>query len=115
MSRSAHVDWTLAPLSAHIELPVSCNPQWREPGQQRHAAVCGVQAVSRTSLPCRFHNTNPTQRVSTRRSYLIKVSRELNRRLRGTGVDVFPVHPGIVASLGEVKSDKSYAVRWLLA
>ena len=26
--------------------------------------------------------------------YLLMASRDLNRRLRGTGVDVFPVHPG---------------------
>ncbi|KXZ55461.1 hypothetical protein GPECTOR_2g1010 [Gonium pectorale] len=42
--------------------------------------------------------------------YLIMASRELNRRLRGTGVDVFPVHPGIVSSPGESKSDKRYLV-----
>ncbi|KAG2424334.1 hypothetical protein HXX76_014543 [Chlamydomonas incerta] len=40
--------------------------------------------------------------------YLLMASRDLNRRLRGSGVDVFAVHPGIVSSPGEAKSDKSY-------
>ncbi|GLC40817.1 hypothetical protein PLESTB_000019600 [Pleodorina starrii] len=42
--------------------------------------------------------------------YLLMVSRDLNRRLRGIGVDVFPVHPGIVSTPGEAKSDRSYLV-----
>ncbi|KAG2495651.1 hypothetical protein HYH03_006251 [Edaphochlamys debaryana] len=42
--------------------------------------------------------------------YTIMASRDLNRRLRGTGVDVFAVHPGIASTPGEVKSDKSYAM-----
>ncbi|PNW80161.1 hypothetical protein CHLRE_08g380550v5 [Chlamydomonas reinhardtii] len=42
--------------------------------------------------------------------YLLMASRDLNRRLRGTGVDVFPVHPGLVSTPGEAKSDKSYPV-----
>ncbi|KAG2452426.1 hypothetical protein HYH02_002669 [Chlamydomonas schloesseri] len=42
--------------------------------------------------------------------YLLMASRDLNRRLRGTGVDVFAVHPGIVSTPGELKSDRSYPV-----
>ncbi|PNH03830.1 Retinol dehydrogenase 12, partial [Tetrabaena socialis] len=42
--------------------------------------------------------------------YLIMASRDLNRRLRGTGVDIFPVHPGLVSTPGEAKSDKRYFI-----
>eukprot|EP00198_Chlamydomonas_reinhardtii_P005005 XP_001694341.1 predicted protein [Chlamydomonas reinhardtii] len=32
--------------------------------------------------------------------YLLMASRDLNRRLRGTGVDVFPVHPALAPEGG---------------
>lgn len=45
--------------------------------------------------------------------FLIMYSFDLNRRLRGTGVDVYAVHPGVVNSPGEGKSDKHYIMALL--
>eukprot|EP00879_Flechtneria_rotunda_P014905 GHRR01015573.1.p1 GENE.GHRR01015573.1~~GHRR01015573.1.p1 ORF type:complete len:335 (+),score=75.55 GHRR01015573.1:764-1768(+) len=46
--------------------------------------------------------------------YILMESRELARRLEGTGVDVIAVHPGIANSTWFLKSDPRYLFAWLV-